>query len=124
MTIHELAERSGVPARRIRYYVSRGLLPPPSGRGPTARYTSDHLERLRRIRELRAQRLGLEEIRERLEQGSSDTDAATPWYHWPIGPGVVLMVEAGTWQRESAVIRTLVDIARRIRSGSVLEDPR
>jgi DNA-binding transcriptional MerR regulator len=31
LTLHQLSERSGVPARTIRYYIQRGLLPPPTG---------------------------------------------------------------------------------------------
>ncbi|MBO9404927.1 MAG: MerR family transcriptional regulator, partial [Thermomicrobium sp.] len=31
LTIQELAARTGIPPRRIRFYVARGLLPPPRG---------------------------------------------------------------------------------------------
>src|SRR5918994_3861969 len=62
--LDELAARSGVPARTIRYYQSERLLPIPAKRGREAVYTVDHLERLRLIGELRDRSLNLASIRE------------------------------------------------------------
>jgi DNA-binding transcriptional MerR regulator len=66
LTIGEVAERSGVTRRTIRYYVEIGLLPPPSGAGKAAVYGDEHLERLELIKKLQSMRLSLEEIREEL----------------------------------------------------------
>jgi DNA-binding transcriptional MerR regulator len=66
LSIGELAQRTGVTRRTIRYYVEIGLLPPPAGAGKAAVYGRDHLERLETIKELQAYRLSLEEIRDRL----------------------------------------------------------
>jgi DNA-binding transcriptional MerR regulator len=66
MGIAELAERAGVTQRTIRYYVSEGLLPPPSGRGQRRAYTREHLNQLARIHDLKAAYLPLHEIRRRL----------------------------------------------------------
>jgi DNA-binding transcriptional MerR regulator len=66
LSVGELAQRTGVTRRTIRYYVEIGLLPPPAGAGKAAVYGADHLERLETIKELQAYRLSLEEIRDRL----------------------------------------------------------
>ena len=65
-SISELAEVAGVSTRTIRFYVSEGLLPPPAGRGPTARYTDAHLQQLELINQYKEQYLPLKEIRRRL----------------------------------------------------------
>src|SRR5689334_21987629 len=54
LTIDELAERSGVTVRNIRFYAGRGLLPPPRLRGRTGLYGPDHLARLELVNELSA----------------------------------------------------------------------
>jgi DNA-binding transcriptional MerR regulator len=66
LSIGELAQRTGVTRRTIRYYVEIGLLPPPAGAGKIAVYGPEHLARLETIKELQAYRLSLEEIRDRL----------------------------------------------------------
>ena len=62
--LDELAERSGVTTRTIRYYQSEAVLPRPRKDGRDARYTSTHLERLELIGELQARGLKLEAIKE------------------------------------------------------------
>ncbi|MDA3626516.1 MerR family transcriptional regulator [Saccharopolyspora oryzae] len=52
LTIDELAARAGVTVRTVRFYSSRGLLPPPRLRGRLGLYGGDHLARLDLIREL------------------------------------------------------------------------
>lgn len=63
----ELEEQTGFSARTIRYYVTRALLPPAHGRGPTATYDLGHLLRLRAIQRRRAEGVSLEEIKEELD---------------------------------------------------------
>jgi DNA-binding transcriptional MerR regulator len=65
-TIADLEGKTGTPARTIRYYIGKGLLPPAHGRGPSATYDLGHLLRLRAIGLLKAQHIPLEEIGERL----------------------------------------------------------
>jgi DNA-binding transcriptional MerR regulator len=67
-SLAELADEADVTSRTIRYYIAQGLLPPPMGAGPTTRYSTGHLGRLRLVRELQRQHLPLAEIRARLEQ--------------------------------------------------------
>lgn len=46
LSIQELADRAEVSRRAIRYYIQRGLLASPQGRGRGSRYTQEHLETL------------------------------------------------------------------------------
>jgi DNA-binding transcriptional MerR regulator len=62
MTIDELAHDVGVSSRNIRYYQTRGLLPPPKVEGRTGYYEHSHIERLRLIQELQAEGLNLQAI--------------------------------------------------------------
>jgi DNA-binding transcriptional MerR regulator len=62
--LSELVERSGVPARTIRFYQSEGLLPRPEKRGRDALYRDEHLERLGLIAQLRDRGLNLNTIRD------------------------------------------------------------
>ena len=52
LSLDELAERSGVSARTIRYYQSEDILPSPRKVGRDACYAIGHLERLEQISEL------------------------------------------------------------------------
>lgn len=74
--IADLASLAGVTPRTIRYYVSVGLIAAPDQAGRAARYTDDHLHRIRLIRRLQVQHLPLAEIRSRLG-GLSDREVAT-----------------------------------------------
>jgi DNA-binding transcriptional MerR regulator len=65
--VAELAEAAGVSIRTIRYYITEGLLPPPEERGPSASYSTGHLDRLRLIGRLKDAYLPLREIRRRLD---------------------------------------------------------
>jgi DNA-binding transcriptional MerR regulator len=71
LSIEELAERSGVPVRTIRFYITEGLVPGPIGRGRSAAYGQEHLQRLGLIRLFSARHLPLAEQRAMLESLSS-----------------------------------------------------
>lgn len=66
--VEELAAAAGVGVDTIRFYQGQRLLPPPVRSGRVAWYSEEHLERLRRIRDLKRQRLTLEQIRRVLER--------------------------------------------------------
>lgn len=79
MTIEELAERSGIAARTIRFYQGEKLLPKPERDrtdGRVARYGPVHLERLRLVVELRDRGLKLPAIRNLLAEGDATTRVA------------------------------------------------
>lgn len=74
-SVEELAERANVTRRTVRYYIQRGLIPPPLGLGRGKHYTEAHLEGLIRIRELQEASVPLEEIAARLQGAPPHTDA-------------------------------------------------
>jgi DNA-binding transcriptional MerR regulator len=54
ITLDELTERVGISIRNIRFYTTRGLLPPPIRRGRSGYYSPDHVARLELVKELQA----------------------------------------------------------------------
>lgn len=52
LTLEELTERLGLSVRNVRFYTSRGLVPPPIRRGRSGYYSPDHVARLELVREL------------------------------------------------------------------------
>lgn len=69
--VDELAAAADVSVDTVRFYQSRGLLPPPRREGRVAWYGDEHLDRLDRIRRLQARGLTLAVIR-RLLAGELD----------------------------------------------------
>lgn len=54
MTLDELCKRVGLSVRNVRFYTTRGLVPPPIRRGRSGYYTDEHVARLELVRELQA----------------------------------------------------------------------
>lgn len=52
LTIGELAERTGISVRTIRFYAGMGLIPPPEVRGRLGLYDERHIARLELVRDL------------------------------------------------------------------------
>jgi DNA-binding transcriptional MerR regulator len=71
LTIDELARETGVSSRNIRYYQTRGLLPPPEVSGRLGYYDRRHVERLALIQELQGEGLNLQAIGWLLSGGAS-----------------------------------------------------
>ncbi len=61
--IGELSRRAGVSRRTVRFYVQRGLIPPPYGLGRGDHYGEEHLAAVLRVKALQERGLSLEEIR-------------------------------------------------------------
>ncbi len=121
MTVSQLAERTGVPPRRVRFYVAEELLPPPVGRGRASYYTRQHLERLQQIVALREVNLSLEEIRERLADESRRSPAADrasvesqAWRRWGVVPGVEIHTREDLDEQTLATVRVMVGAMRRL----------
>lgn len=70
--VDELAAAADVSVDTVRFYQSKGLLPPPRREGRVAWYGDDHVARLDRIRRLQARGLTLAVI-SRLLSGALDT---------------------------------------------------
>ncbi|NLI48743.1 MAG: MerR family transcriptional regulator [Acidobacteria bacterium] len=114
-SIGELSEATGVSRRTIRYYVQRGLIPPPLGAGRGHYYTTAHLERLRRIRSLQDDALSLDAIAARLD-GAGPADVATEppvagpsalWLRLPVAPGLEVHLEGGRFRISPARLQRL-----------------
>ena len=67
LTIDELAGRVGMTARNIRAHQSRGLLPPPELQGRTGFYGSEHIARLKLIKDMQAAGFNLAAIKKLVE---------------------------------------------------------
>ena len=54
LTLEELTERVGMSVRNVRFYTTKGLVPPPIRRGRSGYYSLDHVARLELVTELQA----------------------------------------------------------------------
>jgi DNA-binding transcriptional MerR regulator len=115
LTLAELAEASGLPARTIRFYISRGLLDGPSKPGRAAAYSPEHLTRLLHIKKLQADGRMLSDIGRKLDGGEPDLGAAPPaaWWQHVIADDVTVWVRADTSPWRIKQVRTAIDELRR-----------
>jgi DNA-binding transcriptional MerR regulator len=97
MTLAELADASGLPARTIRFYISRGLLSGPVKAGREAEYTERHLERIERIKRLQAEGRPLSQVAHVLNGPELKNAPPQPaaWLQYAIAKDVVVWVRAG-----------------------------
>lgn len=114
LRLEELARAADVSPRTIRYYVQRGLLPPPEFHGKDTTYGREHLLRLRAIKRLQQAHWPLEQIAsriggatpaqlERLVAAEPEPPAAAPspepivagerWERFVLAPGLALHLE-------------------------------
>lgn len=125
MRLAELAERSGVPARTIRLYISEGLLPGPLRTGRNAAYGPEHLRRLGEIRALQRRGLTLSQARRALEGAGADPSPAAEapegavWRELDIAPGVRVSVKEGfSPRRLRALRRAIEEFSRLVNAGA------
>ncbi len=111
ITLAELAQRSEVPARTIRFYIARGLLPGPAKAGRAAAYTEQHLARLDEIKKLQAEGRTLSGIAQLLADEST-TQPQTPsqWWQHPIDDDVLVFVRANVDPWRMKQIRAAVGV--------------
>jgi DNA-binding transcriptional MerR regulator len=76
LTVDELAERTGMTVRTVRFYATEGLLPPPERRGRVAYYGPQHRMRLDLIRTLQEHGYTLSAIQRVLARIPADAGAA------------------------------------------------
>ena len=69
--------RLQVSERTVRYYISNGLLPPPSGGPKYARYGVEHLRRIVCIRQWVDEGLSLEQTAEKIKLGEHGGETET-----------------------------------------------
>jgi DNA-binding transcriptional MerR regulator len=75
LTLEELTRRVGMSVRNVRFYTTKGLIPPPVRRGRSGYYCADHVARLELVRELQAHGFTLAAIERYM---SRIPDDATP----------------------------------------------
>lgn len=125
LTVDQLAARAGVTVRTIRFYGTRGLLPPPTlGPRRVGRYGPDHLSRLALIEELQAQGMTLSAIERYLQRLPEDVGPHELAIHRAMVASWTpdSVDEATREQLESRVGRALTDDdLRRLEALSVLE---
>jgi DNA-binding transcriptional MerR regulator len=74
--VEQVAAACDVSVDTVRYYQSRGLLPQPEREGRVAWYDDGHVERIRRIRDLRRKGLTLAAIGRVVRSDRADADLA------------------------------------------------
>ncbi len=111
MTLAELADASGLPARTIRFYIARGLLDGPVKAGRAAAYTPQHLARLEKIKKLQAQGRMLREIGRSLAGAAPEKNAAAPtaWWQHAIADDVVVLTRSDVSPWRAKQIREAID---------------
>jgi DNA-binding transcriptional MerR regulator len=75
LTLDELTNRVGMSVRNVRFYTTKGLVPPPIRRGRSGYYSSDHIARLELVQELQGHGFTLSAIEKYVAGIPSD---ATP----------------------------------------------
>ncbi|MGC9972046.1 MAG: MerR family transcriptional regulator [Bryobacteraceae bacterium] len=96
LTLAELAEASGVPARTIRFYIARGLVDGPVKAGRGAAYTPEHVARLERVKSLQMEGRTLSEIGRIVGGVEAEQGAAAPtaWWQHAVADDVVVWTRA------------------------------
>ena len=137
LSLEELADRVGLTRRAVRFYVQRGLLPPPLGLGRGRHYDQHHLRVLRRIQELQSAGYSLDAIGKilagqdvptlaedvaagppRLAASRRTELAAELWTRLRLAPGVELHFDAS----EHPSTEQLVQIRRAVRRILEMDD--
>lgn len=78
-TIDELAAKTGVPSRTIRFYQAKGVLPAPRRDGRVAFYDQTHIDRLEVVGKLQDKGLHLRAIRDVVTRRDLDGTAIQKW---------------------------------------------
>jgi hypothetical protein len=108
MLLKELIERTGVPERQVRYLISEGFVPPPTGGRAKADYGQDHVAAVTRYARLKE--LGFPPAAIRLLLG------ATAGIPFPIAKGITLVIDPAqlaSGMDTEAVIRSARDVITR-----------
>jgi len=81
MTLDELTQRVGMSVRNVRFYTTKGLVPPPIRRGRSGYYSAEHLVRLELVRELQAHGFTLSAIEGYMARIPADASPETIALH-------------------------------------------
>jgi DNA-binding transcriptional MerR regulator len=111
MTLDELTRRVGMSVRNVRFYTTKGLVPPPIRRGRSGYYSSDHLARLELVRELQAHGFTLSAIEKYVARIPADASPETIALHRTL---------LAPWMAELPETITRKELSRR--AGRTLSD--
>jgi DNA-binding transcriptional MerR regulator len=103
-TLEMLAEKTDLSRRAIRYYIHRGLLPPPFGAKKGSYYTDLHLERLLLINKMSSQGVPLITIKETLATTQKESLVERFWREAQMFEGVRLSYLPNTLTRSDVTI--------------------
>jgi DNA-binding transcriptional MerR regulator len=81
LTLDELTRRVQMSVRNIRFYTTRGLVPPPIRRGRSGYYSADHVARLELVSELQAHGFTLSAIERYVARIPADATPETIALH-------------------------------------------
>jgi DNA-binding transcriptional MerR regulator len=130
-SIGELAEQAGVSRRTVRFYVQRGLIAAPLGKGRGEHYDKRHLARIRHVRRLQREGFALREIAG-LAGGNAPIEPETDpgpgpaiVARIPLGPGATLEIDAGSGLATPETLTRLAAACARIlkRAGARKDRP-
>jgi DNA-binding transcriptional MerR regulator len=93
-SLNDLAEKSGIPQRTIRFYIARGLLAGPGEVGRYAVYTQEHLDRLLDIKAKKQSGLLLYEIAVHEKGVPEFVSEPTSWMEFNISNDVKISVRS------------------------------
>lgn len=132
-SLDEIAQLAGIPKRRVRFYIQRGLVDRPLGDAPrTAYYTARHLEQVLRVLRLQAEGLSLARIAEIVRGGEEQAPSASPgavevWTRIVLADGVELHLHAERAGLAPEAVRALAAeiqaALRRLRTTQEEETP-
>ena len=121
MTLAELAEASGLPARTIRFYIARRVLSGPVKAGRGAVYGPEHLTRLELIQRLQAEGRTIAEIGRTLDgppMEPRDQAPATAWWQHVVADDVTVWVKDGLSPWRTRQVRAAIgEFAGRLRAS-------
>jgi DNA-binding transcriptional MerR regulator len=111
LTLDELTARVGMSVRNVRFYTTKGLVPPPIRRGRSGYYTADHVARLELVQELQSHGFTLSAIERYVANIPRD---ATP-------EDIALQrTMLAPWQHESPIEMSRAELDKR--AGRTLSD--
>lgn len=125
LKLDELARRSGVPARTIRLYIAKGLVPGPLRAGRDAAYGPEHLATLTRIREGQRRGLSLEQIRHATAGNARPTSplpVPEAWWTYDLAPDVRVQVRGDATGRRLKQIREAVSALQALLQKDLASD--
>lgn len=115
-TMGELAKKTEVTSRTIRYWIAEQLIDGPQGQGKGSFYTEKHVEAILRVKELKEDR-GMTSAAIKIDQGFPEDQTVAlrtrRLTHLSPFPGVDLLIDDGVSpQHKRLFIKAVLDAAK------------